>query len=102
MPVARSLVAPLLVLALRFERLTATGVAADYAGLARLGHVTRTRENQIMNFLVLAPGIQEQILCWPPVTSGKDPISERGLRTVAAETGWAKQRIFWNKLVITK
>lgn len=90
-------VARLLALAHRFERLVQTGVAADYADLARLGHVTRARVTQIMNLLVLAPDIQEQILCWSPVTSGKDPISERGLRSVVAELDWELQRSEWNR-----
>lgn len=46
-----------------------------------------------MNLLSLAPSIQEQILYWPPVTSGKEPISERGLRAVVAESEWNKQRL---------
>ena len=79
-------------LAHRFERLIQDGLAADYADLVRLGHVTRARVTQIMNLLVLAPDIQEQILCWPPVTNGKDPISERGLRSVVVELDWKKQR----------
>jgi hypothetical protein len=52
---------------------------------------------QIMNLLGLAPDIQEQILCWPVVTSGKDPISERGIRAVVAEFGWTKQRELWKQ-----
>jgi hypothetical protein len=66
------------------------GIAVDYADLARLGHVTRARVTQIMNLLNLAPDIQEQILCWPPVTDGKDPISERGIRNVVTELDWKK------------
>ena len=85
-------VARLLALAHRFERLVEMGVAADYADLARLGRVSRARVTQIMNLLSLAPDIQEQILCWAPVTSGKDPISERGLRAVVAELDWGRQR----------
>lgn len=86
-------VARLLALAHRFERLIQTGVATDYADLARLGHVTRARVTQIMNLLVLAPDIQ-QILCWPVVMSGKDPISDRRLRAVVAELEWGRQREF--------
>lgn len=93
-------VARLLALAHRFERLIGTGVAADYADLARLGHVTRARVTQIMNLLVLAPDIQEQILCWPPVTSGKDPISERQLRVVVGELDWRKQQVLWHKTIM--
>jgi hypothetical protein len=88
-------VARLLALAHRFERLVETGVAADYADLARLGHVTRARVTQIMNLLALAPDIQEQILCWPPVTAGKDPVPERGLTAVVAEVDWKLQRQLW-------
>lgn len=58
-------VARLLALAHRFEKLVQTGVAADYADLARLGRVTRARVTQIMNLLGLAPDIQEQILYSP-------------------------------------
>lgn len=88
-------VARLLALAHRFERLVQTGVAVDYADLARLGHVTRARVTQIMNLLVLAPDIQELILCWPPVTSGKDPMSERRLRGLVADLDWVRQRDLW-------
>lgn len=89
-------VAWLLALAHRFEELVRTGVADDYADLARLGHVTRARVTQIMNLLGLAPDIQEEILCWPKVQGGKDPISERGIRAVCAELDWVKQRTMWN------
>jgi hypothetical protein len=87
-------------LAHRFEKLIEDGVAADYADyadLARLGHVTRARVTQIMNLLGLAPDIQEQILCWPAVTSGKDPISERALRALVGEIDWRKQRELWKQ-----
>jgi hypothetical protein len=89
-------VARLLALAHRFERLIETGVAADYADLARLGYVSRARVSQIMNLLSLAPCIQEAILCWPTVTKGKDPVTERGLRAVVAELDWRKQRNIWS------
>ncbi|MDB5391784.1 MAG: uncharacterized protein JWM11_7430 [Planctomycetaceae bacterium] len=78
--------------------LVQTGVAADYADLARLGHVTRARVTQIMNLLGLAPDIQEQILFWPVVQGGKDPISERGLREVAEELKWGTHRTKWKNI----
>lgn len=93
-------VARLLALAHRFERLIETGVAEDYADLARLGHVTRARLMQIMNLLVLAPDIQERILFWSPVKSGKDPISERQLRVVVGEMEWRKQLVLWQKTIV--
>ena len=56
----------------------------DLAEIARHGHVTRARVTQIMNLLHLAPGSQEAILFLPRVEYGRDPLSERDLRTIAA------------------
>lgn len=46
-------VARLMALAIHFEELVRSGAVADYATLARLGHVTRARMTQIMNLLSL-------------------------------------------------
>ncbi len=92
-------VAKLMALAIRFERLVRDGHVADYAELARLGHVTRARLTQIMNLLSLAPDIQEAILFLPPVESGKDRITERELRCVVDEVDWVRQRQSWNQKV---
>lgn len=92
-------VARLMALAIRFERLIRERVVADYAELARLGHVSRARVTQIMNLLILAPDIQEQILFLPLTTEGRDPIREHDLRPIAAEPDWAKQQAGWGKLV---
>jgi hypothetical protein len=64
--------APLMALAICFEDLIRTGQVADYADLARLGHVSRARITQIMNLLLLAPDIQEQVLFHPVWTAGID------------------------------
>lgn len=88
----------LMALAIRFDQLIRDGIVADQADIARLGHVTRARVTQIMNLLNLAPDIQEDILFLPPTESGKDPITERDLRPIAAEADWAKQTVMWNEL----
>ena len=72
-----------------------TGVVADQAELARLGHVIRARTTQIMNLLNLAPNIQEALLFLPPVESGKDAVTEREMRAVVAEVDWGRQRGMW-------
>jgi hypothetical protein len=90
-------IARLMALAIRFDALLARGEVKDYAELARLGHVTRARVTQIMNLLQLAPDIQEQILFLPPVDAGDDPIKERQVRPIAAQTVWGKQRNVWRK-----
>jgi len=64
-------------LAIRFDRLIKSGEVTDQADIARLGHVSRARVTQIMNLLLLAPGIQEGILFLPRTQSGRDPIRER-------------------------
>jgi hypothetical protein len=52
-------VSRLLALALRLDRLVHAGAIADYATLARLGHVSRARVSQILGLVLLAPDIQE-------------------------------------------
>jgi len=89
----------LMALALRFDGLIRDGEVADYAEIARLGQVTRTRVTQIMNLLHLAPDIQEAILTLPRVERSRDPITERDLRPIAAIVDWRKQRRAWNKLI---
>jgi hypothetical protein len=69
----------------------------DYAELARLGHVTRARITQIMNLLHLAPDIQEALLFLPPVGKGRDPVTERELRQVAAQPDWHRQPGEWKR-----
>src|SRR5687767_1615544 len=55
-------VARLMALAIKFQDMVDRGEVRDYADLARLGFVTRARLTQIMNLLLLAPDIQEQLL----------------------------------------
>ena len=62
--------ARLMALAIHFDDLIRAGEVADYAELARLAHVTRARVTQIMNLLMLAPDIQEAILCLPKIERG--------------------------------
>lgn len=87
----------LMALALRFDELLQNGEVADYAELARLGQVTRARVTQLMNLLMLAPDIQEEILHLPRVTGGRDPIHLRMLQPIALVADWRKQRQMWRE-----
>jgi hypothetical protein len=78
----------LMALAVKFQTMIEQGEVRDYADLARLGYVTRARLTQIMNLLLLAPDIQEQVLLGTPLT-GKN---ERAFRVVCAEAYWPDQR----------
>jgi hypothetical protein len=91
-------VARLLALALRFAGLLRQGVVADYAELAALGHVSRARISQIMNLLLLAPDIQEQILFLPRTLRGRDAIRLWHLQPLALALDWNKQRRLWHDL----
>lgn len=92
-------IARLMALAIRFEQLIRAGQIADYAELARLGHVTRARITQIMNLRLLAPDIQEQLLFLPLVEEGRGPIHLRQLQPIAAIPDWKKQRKGWRELI---
>lgn len=88
-------VSRLMALAIHFERLVREGKVRDQSELARLTHVTQPRLTQIMNLRNLAPDIQEELLLLTPVRKGRDPITERDLRPIAAELDWPRQRSVW-------
>ncbi|MDB5308818.1 MAG: hypothetical protein JWO38_3020 [Gemmataceae bacterium] len=91
-------VSRLMALAIRFDGLVREKVVADYAELARLGHVTRARVTQIMNLLLLAPAIQEELLFLPRVECGREPLVLRDLQPIAATADWVRQRRLWREL----
>jgi hypothetical protein len=92
----------LMALAIHFDNIIRAGGILDYADLASLGHISRPRVSQIMNLMLLAPDIQEQILFLPPVASGDDPITERQLRPIVAQSDWHQQRHMWNNFFCKK
>jgi hypothetical protein len=73
----------------------ATGVYLDLADAARKFGLKRARVTQIVNLTLFAPVIQAEILAMPPVTKGRDPITERTLRPIVAEPVWEKQMELW-------
>jgi len=54
---------------------------------------------QILDLLLLAPNIQEEIAFLEAV-DGVEPLSERGLRTVVCTSDWVKQRLSWESLLL--
>jgi hypothetical protein len=79
----------------RFQNLLDTRVVRTQMELAELTKLTTARITQIMNLLVLAPDIQEEILFMPPVTKGPAPITERDLRPLVKTLVWSEQRERW-------
>ena len=88
----------LMALAIRFDGMLKRGMVRDYTDLARSGLVSKPRVTQIMNLLLLAPDIQEELLFLPRNANGKDPITERHVRPITIAQEWNKQRVMWIKL----
>ena len=91
-------VALLLALAHKVDSMVRDGEISDYAEAARLLNLTRARVTQITNLLLLCPEIQGTILAMPPVTNGRDPVTERQLRPIAAEPDWNRQLSMWRQI----
>jgi hypothetical protein len=85
----------LVALALKIEKLIDANEIADMADAARLGHVTRARMTQIMNLLLLAPDVLEELLFLPSVERGYDPITLREFGYVLQTPVWTEQRARW-------
>ncbi len=88
-------ISKLMALAISYDKLIRTGQVEDMATLARYGQVTRARMTQIMNLLLLAPDIQEEILFLPETEKGHDSITLRRLMPIALEADWGRQREMW-------
>jgi hypothetical protein len=91
-------VARILALAHHFQNLLDTGVVRTQMELAELTKLTTARITQIMNLLILAPDIQEEILFMAPVTKGPAPVTERDLRPLLKTLVWSEQRERWAEL----
>ena len=64
------------------------------AELARLGRVSRARITQIMDLLMLAPEIQEDVL------GGREALPLQDLILVVRHVCWADQRRRWRKSLL--
>src|SRR5262249_15638641 len=73
-------VARLLALAIKFDCLIRDGAVSASTAMARLGHVSTARVTQIMNLVLLAPDIQEEILFLTRTLRGRDPIRPHHLQ----------------------
>ena len=69
--------------------------AIPYFAIPMRFQLTRARITQLMNLTLLAPDIQEQVLFLEAV-DGREPMSERDLRTVIYAGDWGAQRVQWS------
>ena len=88
----------LLALALKFDELVRSGVVGNYALVAELGEVSRSRITQMTNLLNLAPDIQEEILFLRVEDAERCRISEPSVRKLSAMLDWEEQRAHWRRL----
>lgn len=86
----------LMSLAIHFDGLIRSGVVTNYAELARFGNLTRARVTQIINLLMLAPSIQEELLFLPLIETGRSSNHLRQLQKPARELSWDAQRRLWS------
>jgi len=90
-------IARLLALAHHYAGLIDRSDVKDQADLAAVVGVSRARITQVMNLLMLAPDIQEEILFLPRTVRGRDPIRERHVRPLLALVEWERQREAWRR-----
>ena len=88
----------LMALAIRFQDMVDRGEVRDYAEIARLGYVTRARLTQIMNLLLLAPELQEEIMAIPTQLVDNRTVAEQRIRQVTKVVLWGQQRRIWTML----
>ena len=81
--------ARLLALAHRYQKILDSGEVKSMAELARLGRVSRARITQIMDLLMLAPEIQEAVLC------GDTAATLREVLPIAGRAAWSEQQSRW-------
>jgi hypothetical protein len=87
-------IARMLALAHRLETAIERGDYRDRADVARQLGFTRARVTQLLDLTLLAPDIQEQILHLEAI-DGREPLTERAIREVVAQTSWDEQRRVW-------
>ena len=89
-------------LAIRLDHLIKSGQVTDQDELARVGHVSRVRLTQIMDLNLLAPDIQDEILLTLQNACGRQLITERDIRLIAAKLNWKEQRQVFGQLAETR
>jgi len=86
-----------LILAHQINSLLCEGKASDLKQVAGWLNIDPTRLHQMMNMLLLAPSIQEEIILSDSQRLCKIP--EYKLRNVTSQADWQKQRQLWKELI---
>ena len=86
-----------LILAHDLQRLFKSGKANSFGQVTTWLHMTHARLSQLLSLLLLAPDIQEAILC--DETGKVTSLTERHIRQTALEHDWQKQRALWQQVL---
>ena len=85
-------------LAFSLRRRLERGEFDDFATMARALGFTRARITQLMDLLLIAPEVLEEVL-FLELPAGPQPLSERALRdTLCRLVEWREQRAAWEGL----
>ena len=93
-------VARMLALAHKIQEAIDRGVVPDRAAVARRLGFTRARLTQLLDLMLLAPDIQEELLQLEAV-DGVEPMSERAFRYLLQAGTWSEQRAAWKAVSAT-
>jgi len=91
-------IAKLVALANRMQSMLDSDQVESYQQLAEMGRISQPRMTQIMNLLLLAPDIQEELLHLPGIIQGKATIHEKLLRPMTMQIDWGVQRKMWRSI----
>lgn len=92
----------LMALAVKYEHLLSDGLVESHRELADLAGVERSHLSTILRFRLLAPQIQEWLLCLPESEQAKDPVGLIELRHLASINSWEKQCKELEQILIKK
>jgi hypothetical protein len=87
----------MLALAHHVEAAIGQGRLKSAADMAYQLGFTRARMTHLLDLLLLAPDLQEEVLFLEAV-DGQEPLSERGLRAIAHAGAWKVQRERWREV----
>ncbi len=89
-----------LILAHDLQRLFKSGKANSFGQVTTWLHMTHARLSQLLSLLLLAPDIQQEILC--DETGKVSGLTERHIRQIAMEPDWQKQRKLWQAVLSSR
>ncbi|MBL7196967.1 MAG: hypothetical protein ISS47_02580 [Candidatus Omnitrophica bacterium] len=85
-----------LILAYHIQDIINESKAKDFTQIAKWLNMTKARLSQIMNFVNLAPSIQEEILV--SKNNKINELTEYKIHDITTEVDWKKQNKLWKEL----